>query len=133
VRVAIFTETFLPKVDGIVNTLCHLLDHLARHDHQSILFAPEGGPEKYARTPVIGLKGYDFPLYPELKLASPFTNFQQQLEDFRPHIVHVVNPVSLGLAGIRAARRLNLPVVASYHTSRALSNSMMTSAATFPL
>ena len=50
-RIAIFTETFLPKVDGIVNTLCHLLDHLARHDHQSILFAPEGGPAKVARTP----------------------------------------------------------------------------------
>lgn len=115
-RIAIFTETFLPKVDGIVNTLCHLLDHLARHDHQSILFAPEGGPEKVARTPVIGLKGYDFPLYPELKLASPFTDFQHHLEEFRPHVVHVVNPVSLGLAGMRAARRLNLPVVASYHT-----------------
>lgn len=115
-RIAIFSETFLPKVDGIVNTLCYLLDHLAMHNHQSILFAPEGGPEQYGQTPIIGLKGYDFPLYPELKFVPPFIDFQQQLQDFQPDIVHVVNPIFLGLAGMRAARHLNLPVVASYHT-----------------
>ena len=27
-RIALFTETFLPKIDGVVNTLCHLLEHL---------------------------------------------------------------------------------------------------------
>ena len=41
-RIALFTETFLPKVDGIVNTLCHLLDHLAGREHASLLFAPQG-------------------------------------------------------------------------------------------
>ncbi len=29
-RVALFTETFLPKVDGIVTVTCLLLDHLAQ-------------------------------------------------------------------------------------------------------
>ena len=29
-RIAIVTETFHPKVDGIVNTLCHLLKYLAK-------------------------------------------------------------------------------------------------------
>ena len=41
-RIALFTETFLPKVDGIVNTLCHLLDHLDEREHASLLFAPRG-------------------------------------------------------------------------------------------
>jgi len=36
-------ETFLPKLDGIVNTLCHLLHYLDAEGHESILFAPEGG------------------------------------------------------------------------------------------
>ena len=42
-RVALFTETFLPKIDGVVNTLCHLLHHLEARGHPSILFAPAGG------------------------------------------------------------------------------------------
>lgn len=115
-RIAFFTETFLPKVDGIVNTLCHLLDHLARRGHASVLFAPAGGPMRYAKTPVIGLTGYPFPLYPELKLVPPYLDVVNLLKTFKPDMVHLVNPVSLGLVGLRHARHLGLPVVASYHT-----------------
>ena len=115
-RIAIFTETFLPKIDGIVNTLCHLLDHLAEHGHQSILFAPMGDSTQYASTPIIRYNGMAFPLYPEVKLVPPVVSIREHLELFEPNIVHVVNPISLGLAGMWHARRLGIPVVASYHT-----------------
>lgn len=115
-RIALFTETFLPKVDGIVNTLCHLLDHLARRGHESIVFAPSGGPNYYSRTRVVGLTGIPFPLYPELKLVPPVISVLDELRSFKPDLVHVVNPVSLGYVGLRHAHRLKLPLVASYHT-----------------
>ena len=115
-RIALFTETFLPKVDGIVNTLCHLLEHLARRGHESILFAPAGGPGRFGKTRIVGLAGVPFPLYPELKLVPPVYNVLNELRAFRADLVHVVNPVSLGYVGLRHARRLKLPLVASYHT-----------------
>jgi glycosyltransferase involved in cell wall biosynthesis len=115
-RIAFFTETFLPKIDGIVNTLCHLLDHLAARGHSSLLFAPAGGPPRYANTPVIGLNGFAFPLYPELKLVPPNVNISARLAAFQPDVIHVLNPVSLGLAGLQQARHLGVPLVASYHT-----------------
>ena len=115
-RIALFTETFLPKVDGIVNTLCHLLDHLARRGHESIIFAPSGGPRYYSSTRVVGLTGIPFPLYPELKLVPPVVSVLDELRSFKPDLVHVVNPVSLGYVGLRHAYRLKLPLVASYHT-----------------
>ena len=115
-RIAFFTETFLPKVDGIVNTLCYLLDFLAQRGHESLLFAPEGGPSRYAETEVIGYPGTPLPFYPELKIVSPFTNVEKPLRRFRPQLVHVLNPVALGVAGLNEARRQQLPVVASYHT-----------------
>lgn len=115
-RVALFTEVFLPKVDGIVNTLRYLLDHLATRGHPSLLFAPHEAPARYAHTPVIGLPGLAFPLYPDLKLVPPTIDVSTQLEAFRPDLVHIVNPVSLGLAGLWHARKLGVPVVASYHT-----------------
>jgi len=43
-------------------------------------------------------------------------NVERRLADFRPDIVHIVNPAFLGLVGLRHARNLNVPVVASYHT-----------------
>ena len=115
-RVALFTETFLPKVDGVVNTLCRLLEHLARRQHESILFAPNGGPHSYANTPVLGLPSVPFPLYPELKLVPPVISVLDQLRRFSPDIIHVVNPVTLGFVGLNHGRRLRVPTVASYHT-----------------
>jgi len=115
-RVALFTETFLPKVDGIVNTLCRLLDHFARRGIESLLFAPAGAPERYSWTRVIGLPGYSFPLYPELTLVPPYVDVSEHLEAFAPDLVHVLNPVSLGVAGLRHAQARALPIVASYHT-----------------
>lgn len=115
-RIAFFTETFLPKVDGVVNTLCHLLDHLAAHGHTTLLFAPEGAPAQYAKTEVVTWRGVRFPQYPEMQLVPPFVNPRPGLEKFQPDIVHLVNPVSLGLAGLLAARQMRIPVLASYHT-----------------
>ncbi len=115
-RIAIFTETFLPKVDGIVTTICHLLDHLALRGHASILFAPQGGPKQCAQTPVIGLPGFTFPIYPELRLVPPWTPFSQEINDFKPDLILLLNPASLGMAGLLYSRRYNVPVVASYNT-----------------
>ncbi|MFN8465011.1 MAG: glycosyltransferase family 1 protein [Caldilineaceae bacterium] len=115
-RVALFTETFLPKVDGIVNTLCHLLEHLAARGHESILFAPDGGPAQFAQTRVYGLPSMPLPFYPELRLVPPLISVMNQLRAFQPDLVHVINPVSLGIVGLEHGRRLKVPVVASYHT-----------------
>lgn len=114
-RIAFVTETFLPKVDGIVNTLCHLLRYLAERNHASLLIAPAGGPRHFAATPVWGVPGWQFPLYRELRLAPP-VDMHRPLSQFRPDVVHSLNPVSLGLAGLWWARWNRVPAVASYHT-----------------
>ena len=115
-RIALFTETFLPKIDGVVNTLCYLLDHLQRRGHDALLFAPAGAPPRYAATEVVGIKGRRFPAYPELTVVSPFTDVSAQLAAFQPDLVHVLNPFFLGVAGVRQAHKRGIPLVASYHT-----------------
>jgi len=115
-RIAIFSETFLPKVDGISTTLCHYLEHLAKRGHQSIMFAPFGAPARYAETKITGLTSYPFPLYPDLKLVPPLVDVKETIEQFSPDLVQIVNPASLGWVGLRRARDLDVPCVASYHT-----------------
>lgn len=115
-RIAIFSETFLPKWDGVANTLCRLLVHLAARGHAGLLFAPAGGPEQYAETPVLGLNSFAFPLYPDLRLPIPDSRVTRHVAAFKPDVVHLVNPAVLGHAGLRHARQLGVPVVASYHT-----------------
>jgi len=115
-RIALFTETFLPKVDGIVTRLRHTVEHLQRNGDQVLVVAPEGGITEYKGARVYGVSGFPLPLYPELKLALPRPAIGQVLEEFQPDIIHVVNPAVLGLAGLFYGKVLKIPLIASYHT-----------------
>jgi glycosyltransferase involved in cell wall biosynthesis len=116
VRIAFFTETFLPKVDGIVTRLTKTLPHLVEAGDEVLIFCPEGAPDSHAGAQVVGVPAMPLPLYPELKLALPRPAVSEALERFQPDLVHVVNPAVLGLGGIWLAKTRNLPLVASYHT-----------------
>jgi glycosyltransferase involved in cell wall biosynthesis len=115
-RIALFTETFLPKVDGIVVKVTRLLDHLEKRGHQAILFGPSGSPPTYSSFPVISYRSVSVPFYPELSIAPPWARAADEIEKFQPDMIHLVNPISLGLAGLRVADRYGIPVLASYHT-----------------
>jgi glycosyltransferase involved in cell wall biosynthesis len=115
-KIALFTETFLPKVDGIVTRLKHTVEHLQRQGDQVLIFCPEGGLTEYKGARIAGVSGFPLPLYPELKMAFPRPSIGEELEAFKPDLVHVVNPAILGLGGIFFAKAANIPLVASYHT-----------------
>jgi glycosyltransferase involved in cell wall biosynthesis len=116
VKIALFTETFLPKVDGIVTRLTKTVQHLVEAGDQVLIFCPEGAPSSYMGAEVVGVPALPLPLYPELKLALPRPAVSEALERFAPDLVHVVNPAVLGLGGIWLAKTRGLPLVASYHT-----------------
>jgi glycosyltransferase involved in cell wall biosynthesis len=116
VRIAFFTETFLPKVDGIVTRLTKTVQHLVAAGDEVLIFCPEGAPDHFMGARVVGVPALPLPLYPELKLALPRPAVSEALDRFNPDLVHVVNPAVLGLGGIWLARTRGLPLVASYHT-----------------
>lgn len=115
-RIALFTETFVPKVDGIVTRLIHTVTHLQKDGHQVLVFSPDGGIKEYRGAQVYGVSGFPLPMYPELKMALPRPAIGEALEKFRPDLVHIVNPAVLGLAGLFFSKAQNIPLVASYHT-----------------
>ncbi|WP_216904263.1 glycosyltransferase family 1 protein [Synechococcus sp. CCY 9618] len=115
-KIAFFTETFLPKVDGIVTRLTKTVQHLVAAGDEVLIFCPEGAPDAYMGARVVGVPAMPLPLYPELKLALPRPAVSEALDRFAPDLVHVVNPAVLGLGGIWLARSRGLPLVASYHT-----------------
>ena len=115
-RIALFTETFLPKVDGIVTRLRHTVEHLQRNGDQVLIVSPDGGLTEYKGAKIHGVSGFPLPLYPELKLALPRPSIGVALEKFQPDVIHVVNPAVLGLGGLYYAKMMQIPLIASYHT-----------------
>jgi glycosyltransferase involved in cell wall biosynthesis len=118
-RIAIITENFLPKLDGVTRTLARLLEYLQTTGHQALLLGPDSGMDRYAGAEVIGTAGLPFPFYPELKFNFFRPLFLRRLYEFRPDVIHIVDPVILGATGLAAARVLNRPLVSSYHTNLA--------------
>ena len=115
-KIAFFTETFLPKVDGIVTRLTKTVKHLVDAGDEVVVFCPEGCPDEYMGARLIGVPAMPLPLYPELKLALPRPAVSEAIDTFEPDLIHVVNPAVLGLGGIWLAKTKNIPLIASYHT-----------------
>ncbi len=118
-KIAIITENFLPKLDGVTRTLARLLEHLQSHGHQVLLLGPESGLAEYAGAEIIGTAGLPLFFYPELKFNFFRPLFLRRLSEFQPDVVHLVDPIVLGTAGLAAARMLGKPLVSSYHTNLA--------------
>jgi glycosyltransferase involved in cell wall biosynthesis len=115
-RIAFFSEVFLPKVDGVVTRLRNTISQLRKAGDEVLIFAPDGGIDQFEGARVIGMPAGRFPLYPELRLALPRRSMGKTLIDFRPDVIHAVEPVLLGVAGIYYADTRHIPLVVSYHT-----------------
>lgn len=123
-RIAFVTETWLPATDGIVTRLHATITALLDEGHHVLIVCPRSrlgnradsrsDPRATVRTvPTIG---FDF-LYGGQRWGLPLPTVAGYLRHFRPDVVHLVNPVLLGIAGALAARYQRIPVVASYHTN----------------
>jgi glycosyltransferase involved in cell wall biosynthesis len=116
-RIAIYTENFLPKIDGVVTRITRTLDQFSALGHEALIFAPHNPPPDYRGHRIVRVPAVSFrPWYPELMLGLPRPRLGRELDAFAPDIVHVVNPVILGLWGTLVARQRGLPLLASYHT-----------------
>ncbi|MGF1472546.1 MAG: glycosyltransferase family 4 protein [Rubrobacteraceae bacterium] len=117
-RVAIFTETFLPATDGVVTRLRNTVEELGRLGDDVIVFAPAlGGPDSYAGAEIYRVPGVRLLPYPQIRLAPPHPGVARALKRFQPDVVHAVNPVALGVGGVFLARTYKIPLVCSYHTN----------------
>ncbi len=115
-RIAILTEVFLPKIDGVTNRLSHTVECLVELGHEVLVFAPDTAVAEHAGARVVRIPGLPFPPYPGLRASLPDPRLVLELRRFSPHVVHAVGPACLGIWGTMAADLLRIPVVASYHT-----------------
>lgn len=121
-RVAVVAETFLPAVNGVVNSVLRLVDHLAVRGHDPVVVAPSGaGYESRcgAWVDVVTVPAMRLPRYRQLSLARPAGDLTTVLRRLAPDVVHLASPAVLGLAAARAARTLGVPSVAVFQTDLA--------------
>ncbi len=118
-RIAIFTETFIPALDGVVTRLRSTIEELLSYGDQLLVIAPKygEGPGYYHGVPIHRVASIPFPPYPQIKMAPINPGVGRALRKFQPDLIHSVNPFVLGAGASRYSSKLNVPLVASYHTN----------------
>ncbi|MCX2827081.1 glycosyltransferase family 1 protein [Bacillus pseudomycoides] len=116
-RVAIFTDTFTPQVNGVANTLDRLTLYFQKQNIAYSVFAPQHTAEDDFVANVNKMRSIPLKiLYPECRFAFPTPRIKRELLNFQPDIIHVATPFNMGLCGMYYAKKLNIPLVGSYHT-----------------
>ena len=118
-RVAIVTESFLPVINGVSNSVSRVVQHLLRCGHQVLVIAPGAGPDSYQGAAVVRIPAVDLPVVDSVPVGLPCPTVFTAVRDFSPDVVHLASPVIVGALGLWAARRLAVPTVAVYQTDLA--------------
>lgn len=115
-RVVVVTESFLPQVNGVTNSVLRILEHLRAEGHQALVIAPEssGGITEYAgfrvkRVPSLEMKGL-------LPVGFPQKMIEPLIDGFNPDVIHLASPFFLGNYASRVAERLGIPTLSVYQT-----------------
>src|SRR5918992_2621924 len=88
-RVLVVTESFLPQVNGVTNSVRRVLEHLAAEGHRAELVAPTG-PDVYAGFRVRRARGAALPFYRDFRIGlETRRRLRAVMMRFRPDVVHI--------------------------------------------
>lgn len=120
-RIAFFTDTYLPEINSVSVSLATLSRELAGRGHSILIFTvlpgKEDVPSVEDNEPGITVyRAKEF--YPQSfkrKAETIHSDFHEIIAS-RPNIIHTHTPFDIGRQAIRAADLLNVPLIGSHHT-----------------
>jgi glycosyltransferase involved in cell wall biosynthesis len=120
-NIAIFSDTFYPRTDGVVVTILNFIQLLAEKGHKIKLYVPNyKNIKKKAFHKNISIERYaSFKLinYPDFRVAMPvFLKIKESIQKFDAEIIHIHTPGPMGIIGLKYARQFKLPLIGTYHT-----------------
>lgn len=115
-----FNDSFSPIADGVCNVVKNYARWLNEKQYGKCYVVVPGFPgysdsEAYE---VLRYRSVPMPLrYPyRAGLAFSDYRFQKQIRNIKFDIIHVHSPFSSGRLGLRIARRLGVPIIATFHS-----------------
>lgn len=117
-QVALFTDTYLPQLNGVATHVKTLKEGLERIGHQVIVVTADTNVSAHAledhilRCPATKIKK----LYGYGAASCYSAERQQLLEQFSFDVIHVHTEFGIGWFGIEFARRRRLPLIYTMHT-----------------
>jgi glycosyltransferase involved in cell wall biosynthesis len=121
-RIAIFTDTFYPKIDGVAISTSNTVKGLAAKGHQVLIFCPDdlGKKREILLGKTVSIRrifSLPLPSYREVRMVFPNRwKIIEETRAFNPDVLLMVTLGAMGLTALSCKRRLNIPLVGMYHT-----------------
>ena len=118
-KIAFFSDTYLPNTDGVVTYICNYKRIFEDMGHELYVFAPGTKKQKKENKDprVHYFTSASFKPYPDYRIALfPFVSGSNLIKEINPDIVHSHGVATTGIAAFQAAHRINAPAIVSFHT-----------------
>ena len=117
-RIALFCETYLPMINGVVTHIKILKDGLEQLGHQVLIVTADPHTRRhYLHDNVLHCPALEMKRFYGFGLSSPIDLKRLKIiRDFKPDIIHIHQEFSIGLFGVAASRILKVPLVYTLHT-----------------
>ncbi len=123
-KIAIFSDTFPPQVNGVANTAFTSAYELARRGHDVYVFTVShksfyNGPEIHdngGSFTVVRLPSLPLPTYMEHRFSFPVGLSLRKISNINPDVIHTHTPFGVGWEAVYASKLFNIPLVGTHHT-----------------
>ena len=112
-KIAFFTETYHPQINGVVKVIDVYEKELEKRGHKVYIFAPKPGK---SNKKVFRFRSLKFKPYPEYRISLPSRRLMKKIKEIDPDIIHTHGPITAGLMALSVAKLFNKPIVVTYHT-----------------
>ena len=118
-RIAIFTDTYPPFINGVSTSTFNLVNSLMDNGHEVLVIAPRSTDGKLEQIGnVLYIPGIYLKKYYGYRLTNWFANKPINIvKKFKPDVIHNQTDFTIGVMARRCAKKLKLPIVYTYHTS----------------
>lgn len=115
IKVAIFTDTYLPQINGVSNTLYEYARYLESHKIQYLIVSPRVSKRDPRNDFIERLHSISFWFYKDARIGfSRKSRIHNLMREFDPNIIHVMTEFTVGSMGLKYAQQNNLPVITNY-------------------
>lgn len=119
-KIAIFTDTYLPEINGVVTSIDAFTRDLAKKGHEILIICPRYKNSKDPRIKNITVRRFAAISFfsnkaSRIAFPAPLT-VVSAIRKFKPDIIHVQTPMPIGMAGIMIAKTMKIKLVQTYHS-----------------
>ena len=116
-RIGLFTDAYLPDINGVVSSVATLKGALEEQGHTVYVISNHKGSNIEMKDNILRLGGLELKKFYGYKMSSPIQiRAEKIVREMNLDVIHVQTEAGVGIFARQMARQLHIPLVYTYHT-----------------